>query len=379
MKRIFLVCFFMVSILSNEIFSGVNTYKIFDKKYLRSSMTILFSPVDTLKEFNGDKPQGYYLNLFLTAMTLGINGYTNYEVIEESKIVKHDLTFKFTILTLDYDGEEESDEEFVSYKTKFSVEINGLNPANNKKVFYVKKSCTSHIRNEEDELKDNILEATDNLIEFLSKQRKKRTLKSFYINKLVCSNLEDKKISYKILSDREDSFQEKLRDVIEAEMQQYFYENKIMILKLTKPNDSLLNEECKHINLDSYSNVFDSQLGNSLKKSSVDFLLIIDKLTSFKSEKLLEQIKYRFRFKSIGNMSVPADDPSADMEEMNAYDRIYCSLHLIDVKNNCQVFRTQFYLIEDRGCEDPEQCFPRRVLGELGEFDIRTNTISPCY
>ena len=116
-----------------------------------------------------------------------------------------------------------------------------------------------------------------------------------------------------------------------------------------------------------------------MKKSSVDFLLIIDKLTSFKSEKLLEQIKYRFRFKSIGNMSVPADDPSADMEEMNAYDRIYCSLHLIDVKNNCQVFKTQFYLIEDRGCEDPEQCFPSRVLGELGEFDIRTNTISSCY
>lgn len=394
MKRSLITCLFVLCVCHIKIFGGVDEYKVYDKEYLKNVSTILFIPPDTLKDFYCDVPQGYYIDLFLIAMSLGINGYTNYEVIDENSTLKKDLRLEFTIVTLHYSTKKKPNKESSSYKTRFSVDVHGYNPENNKQIFYVKKTCTSYRYTEEDELKDNILEATDNLIEFFSKQRKKPLRKSFYINKMLCNDLKKKKMSYILLGDKNDPFQKKLMDVIEAEMQQYFYKNKIMILKLEKPLDSLLIQKSETINLDLENTILSSDLEESFKKASIDFLFIIDQLTAFKSEKLpVKTKKFRFRFVThhsythVGPimvsrpmvMGLPADDPSADMEEMNAYDRIFCNLHVIDIHNNSQLLRTQLYLIEDNKCEDPEKCFAKRIVKEWGEFDTATSTVSPCF
>jgi hypothetical protein len=379
---------FFVCICNHLLFGSVDSYDIVNRDFLARAKIIQFARMDSLDTFNGDLPQGYYIQLFMTALAMGVNGYTQYEVISENSPLKPDLIFKFTLLNLDYSNEKKPLDPSPGYKTRFNVEIHGYNPADKKQIFSVKKTCTSRFYNHDDELKDNILEATDHLILFLAKYRKEPTRKSFYTNSMQCTDMEDKKISYIILGNKKDPLQKKLFDVIEAEMQQYFFEKKILILKLEKPLDSLLLIEERNINLDSDNNVFDPSLRERMKKVSIDYIFIIDQLTGFKSESLLEESKFNFgsfAFVWTGALGgamagfIPGGESSADMEEMNAYDRLFCSLHVIDIQKNSTVLRTQRYFLAGYTCESPEKCFAREIVKELGEYEPESYRVYTCF
>ncbi len=76
---------------------------------------------------------------------------------------------------------------------------------------------------------------------------------------------------------------------------------------------------------------------------------------------------------------IPGGESSADMEEMNAYDRLFCSLHVIDIQKNSTVLRTQRYFLAGYTCESPEKCFAREIVKELGEYEHESHRVYTCF
>ena len=81
------VVFIFVCICNRLLFGSVDSYDINNRDYLAKAKIIHFARMDSLYTFNGDLPQGYYIQLFMTALAMGVNGYTRYEVIGENSTV----------------------------------------------------------------------------------------------------------------------------------------------------------------------------------------------------------------------------------------------------------------------------------------------------
>lgn len=121
-----------VCICIRLLLGSVDSYDITDRDYLARAKIIQFSQMDSLDTFNGDLPQGYYIQLFMTALAMEVNGYTRYEVIGEKSPLKPDLIFTFALLNLDYSNKKKPLDPSPGYKTRFNVKIHGYNPADKK-------------------------------------------------------------------------------------------------------------------------------------------------------------------------------------------------------------------------------------------------------
>jgi hypothetical protein len=199
MKQKTIFSFACIFSLVYNIYS-LDLFEIKDKKYLNSVNKIAIVQVDTVSDFSGDLPQGYYINLFLSMLSLGMNGITAFEMVTDSAAADMLLYVKF--LTLFYSSKKNPQASNISYTTKATIQIIGYAPGTRREVFIMKHTGSSSSYTLPDELKDNIIEIGDNVVKAFSELKETAARKSFYVNTISCKELADKKISFILLGNK---------------------------------------------------------------------------------------------------------------------------------------------------------------------------------
>lgn len=125
-----------------------------------------------------------------------------------------------------------------------------------------------------DELKDNIIEIGDNVVKAFSELKETAARKSFYVNTISRNEFTEKKVSFILVGNRRNPFYKKLADIVDAELQKYFYYQKMKILKLDRASDSLINSYRDSIRFNDLHSVCLDTIIGQLHKGQVDYLLL---------------------------------------------------------------------------------------------------------
>ncbi len=334
--------------------------------YLSQKNKIKVGTFDTIANFEGKNSQLNYIRNCFLLFKNGINGSTNFELLHESSDLNPDYIIDFKILKLKLRDNKKSVK-----KNEVSIQLTCKNAHDNSPVLNIKHSEKSTKDTHADELMYLFFDIFEKIIDFFTDANSEMSVKkSYFVDKIVYDDFIHSEVKYVIQKSINDtSINSTIQDIIESEIQQYFYKNKIPITKANPTFDSLFNALYAKDDI-----FFINKLNDTFEPCKTNFIIVLSNIGGIKGDLLYNSGGYSsitgyipiiiptpfgLFFAFVGS------DDETDLSKLNYIKRVFWNICIYNIKSGELVYRNTVSIRDDECRDGAERCCGKLLMSLL--------------